>query len=128
MSRKDKKMETQVNEVSINGKVYVLKGDQEMAESVDGMEYKIVRTYSAGVFAGYIKSRKGQEVEMVKARRLWQWYGAMSLSELAVDGTTDPNNCKFAVETEVTLINAIEILSVTNKAKKSIQGVKRWVK
>jgi hypothetical protein len=122
-------METQVNEVSINGQVYVLKGEQEqMSESVDGLEYKIVRTYSAGVFAGYIKSRKGQEVEMVKARRLWQWYGAMSLSELAVEGTTQPNDCRFAVEVDVTLINAIEILSVTAKAKKSIQGVKRWVK
>jgi hypothetical protein len=122
-------METQVNEVSINGQVYVLKGEQEqIAESVDGMEYKIVRTYSAGVFAGYIKSRKGQEVEMVKARRLWQWYGAMSLSELAVEGTTQPNDCKFAVEADITLINAIEILSVTAKAKKSIQGVKKWVK
>lgn len=122
-------METQVNEVSINGQVYVLKGEQEqMSESVDGLEYKIVRTYSAGVFAGYIKSRKGQEVEMVKARRLWQWYGAMSLSELAVEGTTQPNDCKFAVEADVTLINAIEILSVTAKAKKSIQGVKKWVK
>jgi hypothetical protein len=122
-------METQVNEVSINGQVYVLKGEQEqMSESVDGMEYKIVRTYSAGVFAGYIRSRKGQEVEMVKARRLWQWYGAMSLSELAVEGTTQPNDCRFAVEVDVTLINAIEILSVTAKAKKSIQGVKKWVK
>ena len=122
-------METQVNEVSINGQVYVLKGEQEqMSESVDGLEYKIVRTYSAGVFAGYIKSRKGQEVEMVKARRLWQWYGAMTLSELAVEGTTQPNDCKFAVEADVTLINAIEILSVTAKAKKSIQGVKKWVK
>ena len=122
-------METQVNEVSINGQVYVLKGEQEqMSESVDGLEYKIVRTYSAGVFAGYIKSRKGQEVEMVKARRLWQWYGAMSLSELAVEGTTQPNDCRFAVEVDVTLINAIEILSVTAKAKKSIQGVKKWVK
>jgi len=122
-------METQVNEVSINGQVYVLKGEQEqMSESVDGMEYKIVRTYSAGVFAGYIRSRKGQEVEMVKARRLWQWYGAMSLSELAVEGTTQPNDCRFAVEADVTLINAIEILSVTAKAKKSIQGVKKWVK
>ena len=122
-------METQVNEVSINGQVYVLKGEQEqMAESIDGMEYKIVRTYSAGVFAGYIKSRKGQEVEMVKARRLWQWYGAMSLSELAVEGTTQPNDCRFAVEADVILINAIEILSVTAKAKKSIQGVKKWAK
>jgi hypothetical protein len=31
----------------------------------------IVRTYSAGVFAGYLTSKKGQEVELTTARRLW---------------------------------------------------------
>lgn len=34
------------------------------------MSYKIVRTYSAGVFAGEIESRNGQEVVMRNARRL----------------------------------------------------------
>lgn len=33
--------------------------------------YVIVRTYSAGVFAGYLTSKKGQEVELTTARRLW---------------------------------------------------------
>ena len=36
-------------------------------------KYQIVRTYSAGVFAGYIESRNGQEVVMSDARRLWYW-------------------------------------------------------
>ena len=35
------------------------------------LPYKIVRTYSAGVFAGEVESRKGQEVVMRNARRLW---------------------------------------------------------
>ena len=42
----------------------------------------IVRTYSAGVFAGRLKSHKGQEVVMTDARRLWYWKGAASLSRL----------------------------------------------
>lgn len=42
--------------------------------------YKIVRTYSAGVFAGEIESRNGREVVMKNARRLWYWDGAASLS------------------------------------------------
>ena len=121
-------METQVNEISINGVSYVPKGSiSEKAESLDGMPYQIVRTYSAGVFAGYVKSRNGQEVVMKKARRLWFWSGAASLSQLAVDGTSNPSACKFPCEVEtITLINAIEILDVTEKAKQSIAGVKIW--
>ena len=90
-------------------------------------QYYIVRTYSAGVFAGYIKSRKGQEVIMINARRLWYWSGAASISQLAVDGTSQPNKCKFpAAVTEITLTQVIEIDSVTAKAEASIKAVKIW--
>ena len=100
---------------------------QETAVKKDGMEYKIVRTYSAGVFAGYLQSRDGQEVVMRDARRIWYWSGAASLSQLAVDGTSNPDNCKFPVAVDtVTLLQVIEILDCTEKAKKSIEGVKIW--
>ena len=39
------------------------------------LKYVSVRTYSAGVFAGELVSRKGQEVVMANARRLWMWSG-----------------------------------------------------
>ena len=42
----------------------------------------IVRTYSAGCFAGRLKSRRGQDVVLTEARRLWYWAGAATLSEL----------------------------------------------
>ena len=92
------------------------------------MEYKIVRTYSAGVFAGYIESREGKEVVMRNVRRIWYWDGACSLSELAVNGTCKPDECKFAIPVDRILVTeAIEILDVTEKAKESIEGVKEWV-
>ena len=53
------------------------------------LKYVIVRTYSAGVFAGNLKSRDGKEVTLTNARRLWYWSGAASLSQLAVAGTGD---------------------------------------
>ena len=91
------------------------------------MKYVLVRTYSAGVFVGYLKSRKGQEVVLTKARRLWYWSGASSLSQLAMESVKRPNECKFPVEvSEVTLLQAIEIIPVTEKAKKSIAGVPIW--
>ena len=90
-------------------------------------KYVIVRTYSAGVFAGELESRKGQEVVMRNARRLWYWDGAASLSQLAMEGTSKPQNCKFPCEVDrVELLQAIEILDVTQKAQESIKGVKVW--
>ena len=89
--------------------------------------YVIVRTYSAGVFAGYLKSRKGKEVVINDARRLWSWAGAATLSQLAQSGTSKPTQCKFpeAVD-EIILTEAIEILAVTPSAKKTIDEVPIW--
>lgn len=91
------------------------------------MKYVIVRTYSAGVFAGYLKERNGQEVVLEKARRLWYWKGASSLSQLAMEGVKYPLECKFPVEVDrVELLQAIEILDVTKQAQASIAGVPVW--
>jgi len=122
-------MKQKINELEINGIIYIPKGSEKnvKAESMDGLEYCIIRTYSAGVFAGYVKKEKGQEVTVLKARRLWYWSGASSLSQLAVDGVTNPNDCKFPVEVEeIRLKNVIEIIIVTEKARISIADVRIW--
>ncbi|UOF83076.1 hypothetical protein [Caudoviricetes sp.] len=90
-------------------------------------DYVIVRTYSAGVFAGELASRNGKEVELHNARRIWYWAGACSLSQLAQEGTKKPEECKFPCEvSRVILTEAIEILDVTDAARASIAGVKVW--
>lgn len=90
-------------------------------------KYVIVRTYSAGVFAGNLKSKKGKEVVLNNARRLWYWKGAASLSQLAVDGVKYPAECKFpAAVKQVELTEAIEILDVTPQARKIIEAVPVW--
>lgn len=94
--------------------------------------YCIVRTYSAGVFAGELESKTTNaagffEVTLKNARRLWYWSGASSLSQLSVDGTSDPKNCKFPCEVpSVELAQGIEILPVSDKARESISWVKVW--
>lgn len=119
-----------MKEITVNGVEYIEKSAVEglaKAEKLDGMEYCIVRTYSAGVFAGYVESRNGKEVVIRKVRRIWYWDGANSLSQLAVDGTLKPENCKFACEVDKILVTeAIEIIPCTEKAKKSIEGVAEW--
>mgnify|MGYP001615154297 CR=1 FL=1 len=119
-------MATKSCEVTINGVTYVPKEDA-LAPQYEGMEYCIVRTDRAGVFAGYVASREGSEAVVKNARRLWHWDGAASLSQLSLDGVAAPQNCKFprAVPT-VTLLGVIEILPCTAKAQASIAAVAEW--
>jgi len=91
------------------------------------LPYVIVRARSAGVFAGELESRKGAEVVLRNARRIWYWKGAASLSQLAQSGTSKPDECKFPEEVDrVTLLEAFEILDVTKEARASIASVKPW--
>ena len=123
---------TMKNEIEIDGEKYVLASsvkDFKPPTTMKGKKYVIVRTYSAGVFAGYLDSRKGKEVVLLNARRIHYWDGSASLSQLAVDGTSKPENCRFPCEvSRVELTEAIEILDVTEKARKSIAGVPVWKK
>jgi hypothetical protein len=97
--------------------------------AVKKARYVIVRTYSAGVFAGTFVRRKGKEVVLSGARRIWYWSGANSLSQLAMEGTRDPAACKFPIAVDrVELLEAIEILDCTAAARASIEAVKPWSK
>ena len=90
-------------------------------------KYCMVRTYSAGVFAGTIKERNGKEALLTGARRIHYWDGAASLSQLATDGTSKPKCCRFPIAVdEVLLTEVIEIIPITEKAKASIDGVAVW--
>jgi len=116
--------------IELNGKKYVLASSiraTKQRESLAAKKYVIVRTYSAGVFAGRLKSRVGQEVTLQDARRIYWWEGAASLSQLAIDGTSLPDKCKFpAAVDEILLLQAIEIIPCTDKARVSIEAVKEW--
>ena len=90
------------------------------------LPYVIVRTYSAGVFAGELVTKKGKEVTLKNARRLWYWEGAASLSQLAREGVKKPEKCKFPCPVSVVLTEAIEILSTTAAAQASIEAVPIW--
>ena len=87
----------------------------------------IVRGDRSGVFFGTLTDKDGQEVTLEKCRRLWYWDGAASISQLAMDGTTRPYDCKFTVTVEKIIItDAIEIILCADKAIKSIEGVMEW--
>ena len=87
----------------------------------------IVRGDKSGVFFGTLVAKKGQEVKLENCRRLWYWDGAASLSQLAKEGVTRPDNCKFTVTVdEIIITDAIEIILCTDEAIRNIEGVSEW--
>ncbi len=121
-------METNINEIEINGIKYIKKGSEEtFATSTDGLEYVIIRADRAGVFAGYLESRDGTEVVLRDVRRLWYWSGAASLSELANKGVKNVSACKFpAPNKKIIVTGVIEVIPATETARKIIEGVPVW--
>ena len=113
-------------EIIVDGVKYVPESKVK-ATSLKGMEYCIIRTYSAGVFAGYIEKRVGKEATIRNARRLWFWDGAASLSELAEYGVSKPDTCKFPCEVDkIELTEVIEVLAVSKEAQENIAKVPVW--
>jgi len=93
-------------------------------------KYVIVRSYAMGVFAGTLLEESTETKKVLKdARRIWYWAGAASLSQLAMEGTSRPSECKFPIEVdrvELTSPQGFEVLDVTEKARASIAGVPVW--
>lgn len=87
----------------------------------------IIRGDRSGVEFGTLVAQNGREVTLHNARRIWNWAGAASLSQLAQEGTSRPNSCKFTVSVDsITILDAIEIITCSDKAVKSIEEVEAW--
>lgn len=104
---------------------------KEEANQVDGMKCCIIRSYGAGVFAGFVKEQKsdvnGVNVVLINSRRIWYWSGACSLSQIATEGSKNINDCKIAVVVpEQFIANVIEIIPMSKEAYKNIMGAKVW--
>ena len=125
----DKITATKMKTITVDGIEYVPASSvkNNPAKTLKGKKYVIVRTYSAGVFAGYLDSRVGKEVVLLNARRLWYWSGAASLSQLAMEGVKKIADCKFAMEVNrIELTEAVEIIDATKEAQDNISSVPVW--
>ncbi len=91
----------------------------------------IIRSYGAGVFFGTLNEVEHigdrYTVELLNCRRLWQWAGACSITQLAVDGTKEPRNCKFTItEPSIIVTSVIEIHECSAESINSIESVSEW--
>jgi hypothetical protein len=110
-----------MEKLNINGIEYV-----KLSDITTG-DYSIIRGDRSGVFYGIIETREGSEVSVLNCRRVWYWTGAASISQLANDGTSSPETCKFpeAVKKQL-ILDAIEIIPMTEKALESLNSVEIW--
>lgn len=82
---------------------------------------RLVRTYSAGVWFGEIIKKKGNEVILKDARRLWHWKAAksISLSGVALYGIVDKVS-RIAPPVNSVWLEAIELIECSDLAVNSI--------
>ena len=89
----------------------------------------VVRSINAGVFFGTLDAvtADGCSCELSGARKLWYWEGAAAVEELAVNGTSLPEKCKFTVKVDsIAIVGICQIIPATDRAAASIEGVSEW--
>jgi hypothetical protein len=100
-------------------------GQQIITSSIDNFchgKVVIIRTYSAGVWAGTLSEKSKDEVILKNARRMWKWHSerSISLSAVAVHGINQSKS-KIAPPVNEVWLMPIEILPFcTAQAEKSV--------
>ena len=84
-------------------------------------EYVIIRTYSAGVWAGFLKEKVKNEVYLTDARRLYYWSNieGISLSGISLNGLKKESS-KICAPVPIVWLEAIEIIPCSKVARESI--------
>ena len=88
-------------------------------------KYVIVRTYSAGVHIGFLKSVDGCEVILEQARQIFYWKGAFTLRELSLNGVSEGSKITAAVP--MNSLTKIEIIPVSGDCAKKLQEYPNYV-
>ena len=112
--------------ILFNGIEYVRKDSIEAGVALNTENIVLVRTYSAGVHFGTLESREGKEVVLTNARRLYQWSGACSLSQVAVDGVRLSGSKISVIVPKITLTEAIEIIPMSQTAATEMMNAEAW--
>ena len=89
-------------------------------------KYVVVRTFSAGVECGELVSQKGKEVVLANSRKIWRWFGANTLHEVANHGVAAESKISEPVG-ENLVTEAVEIITCTAKAEANLRAAK-WSK
>lgn len=92
-------------------------------------EYVIIRTFSAGVWAGFLKEKVKNEVYLTEARRLYYWSNieGISLSGISLNGLKKETS-KICAPVPIVWLEAIEIIPCSKLAQQSIISQPIYIK
>lgn len=93
------------------------------SEKVSGdMRHVIVRARDAGVHYGLLVSYEGRTVTLRNSRRLWSWKAksGVALSGVAQNGINASKSKVDTLVSEITILDACEIIDATPDAAASI--------
>lgn len=116
--------------IEINGQTYVLRGKTTHALDDASRPFVIIRSYGAGVFAGYLAARNDttRVVKLDGCIRLHAWTGC-SLSQVARDGIAGTGTNRFSIPRDGhEIFEVLEIIPCSEHACAAIQGVPTWEK
>lgn len=85
----------------------------------------LIRTYSAGVHFGTLKSLDGRYATLENATRIWRWRGANTLSELSQKGPSEEWTRISEPVPEIALTEAIEVIPCSIEASENLAR-SRW--
>ena len=116
--------------IEVSDETYEKIKDQLVSDKFAGYDdYVVVRSSGAGCFAGVLidQDDEHRKVTLESVRRLWYWDGAASLSQLAMEGVKNPENCKFSMACDSEeIFDVLEIIQTRGAAQKSIREVWVW--
>lgn len=101
-------------------------------EEVEKLPFVLLRCNMAGCHYGYMyeegeMSGEFFKVTLLQSRRIWSWAGAHTLSDLAMNGSTNPKDCQVSLPIEGKhILAACEIIRCSEKGKASLQGIQIW--
>lgn len=86
----------------------------------------LVRSAQSGVWIGEFFSRKGQDVTLKNARKIWRWRGANTTSELAMNGCDSHAFTRVAEPTKKVIVFLCCELHDSNEAAEKRIAACRW--
>lgn len=120
---------TKIQELIIEGITYVPKGSEQIyADKVEDMPLVLIRGYGSGVQFGYLKERKGCEVELINSRRIWSWNGATETNQIDVTGIDNGSSKVTVVVPRKIITDAIEVMFLTKEAANNLLNTSIWKK
>lgn len=84
----------------------------------------LVRSQGAGVYFGTLEKLEEETAKLTNVRNIWHWTGASCLSQIANEGVTG-DKIGPVVESMV-LSRVVQIIPLTDKAIKNLEGHKEW--